>query len=110
MKKMITDIMLGIRKNPNKFVRRFSVSLLTVNICSLLYSLSCFFKVVKWVNDDNMTRFFTGELPVQINGYLNGSSQGFTVFLVTMIALLMTLWSFMWRHTDIQREWVDDKC
>ncbi|KRM70245.1 hypothetical protein FC48_GL001770 [Ligilactobacillus murinus DSM 20452 = NBRC 14221] len=46
-----------------------------------------------------MTRFFTGELPVQINGYLNGSSQGFTVFLVTMIALLMTLWSFMWRHT-----------
>lgn len=99
MKKMITDIMLGIRKNPNKFVRRFSVSLLTVNICSLLYSLSCFSKVVKWVNDDNMTRFFTGELPVQINGYLNGSSQGFTVFLVTMIALLMTLWSFMWRHT-----------
>ncbi len=99
MKKMITDIMLGIRKNPNKFVRRFSVSLLTVNICSLLYSLSYFFKVVKWVNDDNMTRFFTGELPVQINGYLNGSSQGFTVFIVTMIALLMTLWSFMWRHT-----------
>lgn len=99
MKKMITDIMLGICKNPNKFVRRFSVSLLTVNICSLLYSLSCFFKVAKWVNDDNMTRFFTGELPVQINGYLNGSSQGFTVFLVTMIALLMTLWSFMWRHT-----------
>ena len=80
MKKMITDILAGIRKNPNKFVRRFSVSLLTVNICSLLYSLSCFFKVVKWLNDDNMTRFFTGELPVQINGYLNGSSQGFTVF------------------------------